>query len=273
MSDIGISVLMSVYARESPAYLRKAFESLQGQTSPATEIILVCDGHLGPELEAVISAFTSLLPLTVIRLPCNVGLPIALNAGLGHCTYEWVARFDTDDVCEPERFKLQREYIRQNPEVEVFGSSIAEFDSDETTPYAVRKVAAEHDAILRFAKRRSPLNHMTVVYRKQAVLAVGGYPRDHLYEDYGLWVKLLQAGHRFGNLDSPLVRARAGRSMAARRGGLAYLRAEIAAQTRFWRSGFINTREFAFNVCVRTAVRLAPVRVRAMLYRHLLRSR
>jgi glycosyltransferase involved in cell wall biosynthesis len=268
-----ISVLISVYAKESPEYLREALHSLVEQTVPANQIVLVCDGPLTPFLERVIDEFTILLPLTLVRLHKNVGLAYALNAGLPYCKYEWIARFDSDDLCEKLRFEMQLEFICNNPDVDVFGSNILEFETNSRTPHAIRQVKVTHEEILATARFRNPLNHMTVFFRKAIVLKADGYPHDALNEDYALWVKLMMSGCKFGNLSTPLVRARAGEKMVSRRGGFSYLLTELQMQRRLKRLGFISTRVFVFNISVRVVVRLVPNFLRRIIYTEFLRSR
>ena len=121
------SVLMSLYIKENPQYLRECFESLVAQTHPADEIVLVFDGAVTPELEAVVSEFETKLPLNLVKLPKNLGLGKALNEGLKHCSHDWVFRMDTDDICVPERFAKQVAFIEQHPDTIIFGGQIAEF--------------------------------------------------------------------------------------------------------------------------------------------------
>jgi glycosyltransferase involved in cell wall biosynthesis len=271
MDELQFSVLMAVYAKENPTYFRESLQSVAGQIYPATQVVVVCDGPLTPELDDVLASFESVLPLTIVRLEQNRGLAAALNEGLQHCRAAWIARFDSDDLCEPERLIAQRNYLLAHPEVDVIGSAILEFESEPQSPYAYRRVPTSHDDIARQAKRRNPLNHMTVAFRRQSIINVGGYPTDYLYEDYCLWVKLLVSGARFANIPDALVRARAGDSMINRRGGWSYVRSEIRAQTNFWRAGFLSTPQFVFNVGVRTAVRLAPAKLRRFIYHSTLR--
>lgn len=110
------SVLMSLYIKENPQYLRECFESLVAQTHPADEIVLVFDGAVTPELEAVVAEFETKLPLNLVKLPKNLGLGKALNEGLKHCSHDWVFRMDTDDICVPERFAKQVAFIEQHPD-------------------------------------------------------------------------------------------------------------------------------------------------------------
>ena len=101
------SVLMSIYHREQPEFLRQCLQSLCAQTLAADEVVLVYDGLLTPQLEAVAKGFQAALPLKIVRLAENVGLGRALNEGLAHCSHDWVFRMDGDDICLPERFAFQ----------------------------------------------------------------------------------------------------------------------------------------------------------------------
>lgn len=264
---------MSVYAKERPAYLALALQSLMNQTTPANQVVLVCDGPLTGDLDDVIDRFVEVLPLTLVRMPENRGLSHALNAGLPHCQYEWVARFDSDDLCERERFAKELAFAAAHPSVDVFGANIAEFSNDSTKPVAIRAVPTEHDKIANIARIRNPLNHVTVFFRKSVVQQAGGYPHYVQNEDYALWVELLRRGHRLANIPEVLVRVRAGREMVSRRGGLDYLLAELKLQNHFLRTGFIGPARYLFNVAVRIGIRLAPDWVRQKAYDSLLRTR
>ena len=179
---------------------------------------------------------------------------------------------DTDDICHPERFARQLAFVAAHPQLDVCGSQIDEFEHTPADAAHSRRVPCEHDEIARFAKSRNPINHMTVCYRKSAVLAAGNYQHAPLYEDYDLWVRMLLNGCRFANLPEVLVYARAGDEMYRRRGGWAYAKNELAMQWRFYRAGFLSTAQWAKNVLLRLPVRLLPNGVRQWVYRVLLRK-
>lgn len=272
MPTTPFSLLMSLYDKESPASLTCALISVKNQTLGPSEIILVIDGPIGGELEEVLDLFANCLPIKIVKLEKNVGLALALNAGLGHCTNELIARFDTDDWCTPERFNTQVLEMDKRPDIDVLGSWIAEFEDDPKILETVRTLPCIHDDITKFARSRNPMNHMTVIYRKSAVMKAGGYEHLDLMEDYWLWIRMIMQGSKFANLPVILVHARAGSSLFKRRGGLRYVKSEIKAQRLFRECGFINLNRLILNLILRLPPRLVPSTIRGFLYRYAFRS-
>jgi len=268
---LNFSLLMSVYTKDDPEHLSLAFKSILDSTVKPDEIVLVEDGPVGLSIEKVIEEFHSKLPVKIIKIPQNVGLGRALRTGLEHCDYEWVARFDSDDVCVATRFERQTVFIECNPQVDIVGSWISEFETDFDCSHAVKRNPAEHENIMHFAKSRNPFNHMTVMYKKSLVLAAGGYQDDYLYEDYALWVRMIQNGCITANIPEVLVHARTGNGMEVRRGGIKYVKSEVKAQYNFYKLGFISLTELAKNLAIRVPVRLVPGSVRKFIYRQTLR--
>ncbi|URL02754.1 glycosyltransferase [Avibacterium sp. 20-126] len=262
------SVLMSLYIKENPQYLRECLESLRAQTLPADEIVLVFDGAVTPELESAVQKFVNFLPLKLVKLPVNQGLGKALNEGLRHCTNEWVLRMDTDDICDPQRFEKQINFIKQHPETIIFGGQIAEFGTDIQDIVSYRNVPTEAKEIVDFTKMRSPFNHMTVAYQKAAVLAEGGY--QDIQEDYYLWINLVaKYPQNVANLPDILVYARVGNGMVSRRRGLAQAKCEWnlfklkrKVQLQSLISGFIV-------FLLRVLPRLLPVSLLKLVYKFL----
>ena len=223
---MNFSVLLSLYIKEKPEFLRECLESLKNQTLPATEIVMVYDGSITTELEEVVTQFITFLPIKIIRLPQNVGLGKALNEGLKHCSYNWVFRMDTDDICLPERFAKQVNFISQYPDVVLFSGHIAEFTEDKTIVISYRKVPIGNEKIKKYALSRSPFNHMAVAFLKDIIEEVGGYQHHLFLEDYNLWLRVIAKGYEVGNLGETLVLVRAGDSMVSRRRGKEYIKGE-----------------------------------------------
>jgi len=267
------SVLMSVYKNEKPDYLREALESVVQQTVMPNEIVIVKDGLLTEELDAVINEYSEKYPalFKIVSFEKNRGLGLALKNGVLACSYEHIARMDTDDICKPNRFEKQINYLKENPCTALLGAWIKEFSDDKNKPDTITKLPCGNQEIVEFAETRNPFRHMTVIFKKQVVLDSGNY-RDFLwFEDYDLWVRIIQKGYEVANLPEFLVDVRAGNDMFARRGGWKYLKQDLKFQRFLFNSRFINAFRFMRNVIVRSVVRLMPNCVRVCIYKNLLR--
>jgi hypothetical protein len=266
------SVLMPVYHKDHPVHFREALASLAPQLAHVDEVVLVKDGPLGAALEGALDSQRTLLPLKIVALPENRGLARALNAGLAQCRSAWVMRFDADDLCLPQRARLQDERLRADA-LDILGGQIEECDPATLAPTGRRLVPCEAAEIRRFLKRRNPFNHMTVCFRRDFIRALGGYPEIPLKEDYALWAKAIACGARVANLAQVLVRARAGSELVARRGGLRYARSELALQAFLWRQGVQPALSSLLVGSARAALFAAPLALRRLVYRRALRGR
>lgn len=267
------SVLMSIYKNEKPEYLRESLESILQNTVCPDEIVMVKDGPLTSELEAVLDEYqrkTGLFHFVIHSK--NLGLGLALGDGLVECRNELVARMDTDDICCGERFEKQLSFLNDNPDIAVVGSYMDEFQQDVSHPYSVIILPTDDKAIRRFAKRRNPLKHPTVMFRKTAVIQSGNYRHFLWIEDYDLCIRMLLAGYKMANIPEILVHCRADVKLYGRRGGLKYLKQDLKFQKFMLYSGFIGRKEYVVNCLGRSAVRLMPNALRAWVYRTFLRN-
>jgi len=131
VTNAGFSVLMSVYKKENPEFLKLALKSIwDDQILKPDEIVIVKDGPLTEDLNETLELFSIEKPVKLIQLDKNFGLGIALNRGLQECTYNIVARMDADDISKPNRFKTQFLKFESNPELDVIGAAIDEFEND-----------------------------------------------------------------------------------------------------------------------------------------------
>jgi glycosyltransferase involved in cell wall biosynthesis len=275
------SVLLPVYHGDDPEHLRRSFASVTtGQTLAPAEVVVVRDGPVGPGLAATLAELRSASPVPVplVELPRNVGLARALTAGLAECRYEVVARQDADDVSRPARFAAQVPLLAGSGArggLDIVGSAIEEFDSDDELDAAlagetvgmVRTPPLSASEISRAARFRSPFNHPSVVYRKSAVAAAGGYEDLPLLEDYWLFARMLAGGARARNVAEPLVLYRVGAGAYARRGGVRLLRSELELQRRMRGIGFTSVGQMVRNDVLRGGYRLVPEALRRGAYR------
>ncbi|HLT99048.1 MAG TPA: sugar transferase [Burkholderiaceae bacterium] len=261
-----LSVLMSVYKAENPAYLRIALESLKQQTRRADEVVLVEDGPLSDALHEVIEAFRDDLNIQSVVLPRNVGLAKALNAGLAHCRHELVARMDSDDISLPQRFEKQMAFMEAHPDIAASSASLEEFDENGQV-FSSRVLPATHEELVQFARRRSPLSHAVAIFRKSVVLSVGGYPLFKRSQDVALWSLLIVKGYKLANLPDVLFRVRAGAAFMTRN-GMRSLHHELAVIRYQRRIGFLTWSETLRNMGVRFVLASVPPGIKKELYAH-----
>lgn len=260
------SVLMSLYDKEKSAYLEECLESLANQTLQANEIVLVYDGPLNKSLTTVVDKWKSSLPIKIVPLKDNVGLGQALNEGIKHCTYDYIMRMDTDDICLPNRFELQTNFMKAHPDIDISGSCINEFIGNRNNIVSERKVPLSNDEIKKYARLKNPFNHMTVIFKKNSVQSVGGYQHHYLMEDYNLWLRMLGKGFKAGNLDVSLVLVRVGTDMLVRRRGLKYVSSEYKLAQIKRMTGFQNIFTSSYYFILRSVPRLLPLWVLKRIY-------
>jgi len=266
------SVLMSLYKKEHPEYLRLALDSMINQTVKPDEIVLVEDGPLTNELYAVVEEYKPHLQIVINEK--NLGLGLALNEGLKVCSNELVARMDTDDISKPDRCEKQLIFFQEHPETNILGGQIEEFI---TSPSEVvgKRIVPETDTELKdFMKKRCPFNHMTVMFKKTDVIKAGNYQDWYWNEDYYLWIRLALAGCTFANLPDILVYTRVGADMYQRRGGDKYFKSELGIQKLMLDKHMIGYGSYIINCGKRFIVeQLMSNKIRGWAFQNFARSK
>jgi glycosyltransferase involved in cell wall biosynthesis len=263
------ALLVSVYDGDRPDYVRRALRSaVADQTVRPDQVIIVRDGPVHAELASCLDEIMTncVSPVTFLPLEQNSGLGPALDRGLAASWYDVVARMDADDIAMPRRFEVQLPLIA---EADIVGAGLLEFIENTDQIVGQRVPPIDPGQIARYARMHDPFNHPTVVYRRQAVLAAGGYGDHPLMEDYALFARMIQGEARTVNVAEPLVFYRVGETAFRRRGGTALLRSELRLQREFLRSGFTSPAEYVRNVLIRGSYRLIPWWLRRAVYRPL----
>lgn len=264
------TVLMAVYKGDDSSLFSKALQSVFENTLPPKKVIVVADGILTVEIEAVLESFLHQKELLVIRSACNQGLAHALNMGLNSVKTEFTVRADSDDFNYPNRF--QKLLSKLEAGYDLVGSHIIEVDRFGNK-LAARNVPLNQEDITSFARKRNPFNHMAVGFRTKCVLSVGGYPKIHLKEDYALWVTLISNNYRVCNINEILVTATTGKDMYRRRGGFKYALAEIDIQIHLARSRLKSPLSAFLDGVLRSLIFLAPSSFREFVYINFLRTK
>lgn len=265
---------MSVYYKEKPEYLMRSLKSIwDEQVSKPFQIVLVEDGVLTEELYCVIKEWKSRLSekLKIVTIDKNIGLALALNEGLKHCECDIIARMDSDDISHPNRFEVQVDFMNKK-NVDVLGSWVYEFDDNEGCVRLHNSMPEHNNDIVDYAKKRNPIYHPSVMFKKKSVLEVGGYKNMLWFEDYFLWVRMMNNGSLFYNITQPLISVRSGVGLIKRRRGIEYAKKEYDFLTAVWQIGFLSNVQYTSNVISRLVIRMLPENMITKVYKYIRKS-
>ena len=263
------SVLMSLYKKEKPEYLKLVIDSMLNQTVPPDEIVMVEDGPLTDELYAVLDEYPM---LHRVKNETNLGLGLALNVGLKKCRNELVARMDTDDCSKLERCEKQLLRFAEKPYLAIVGSHIDEFVGDVSNVISQRIVPTTSKEIYDYAKRRSAFNHPAVMYSKTAVLDAGGYADLKRNQDVDLFGRMQFLGYRAENIDEALLWFRSSDELAKRRKSWQNTWSYIATIRKFWKMGYSSFVDYAMVGIAQIGMYIMPVKLQNFVYRKFLRK-
>ena len=265
------SIITSVYKNDKPEYVRMALDSmLIEQTIKPSEIVLVRDGLVPTDLDSLLDEYELRYPAIfhIIRLEQNGGLGNALKLGVEAAKYDIIARMDSDDICLPNRFELQLNYIIEHPETDIIGGQMTEFIGSSDNIVGTRVVPCTNEEIYEYMKNRCALNHVTVMFRKDAVLKAGNYQDWFWNEDYYLWIRMMISNCQFANLPETLVNVRSGADQYARRGGRKYYESEKGIKKLQLDNKMISNLEYYYFVAQRYIIQiLMPNWLRGWVFR------
>lgn len=262
------SLLMSVYNGVAAHQLSQCLASLKAQTRQPNQTVIVLDGPLSAPLNQLLQDYKNgqSHPVELVELETNQGLIAALNAGLKHCSGEWLIRMDADDISLPNRFETQLTTIESTSDLDVLGSAMLEFEDNPRRPLRLKPVQSNHSEIASSLPFRNPMNHPTTCIRKARLEAIGGYPQLPLLEDYLLWSQLLVDGARFQNIAEPLYLFRFDDGTLQRRGGKHNFSNEIWLRHWMFKQRLISYPRYCWFVLLQFVLRLAPLSVRRFLW-------
>lgn len=269
-----VSVVLATYGGDDPDALEEALDSILDQTLPPAEVVLVENGPVPSDIESVVETHRQEYPesVSVVEIASNRERGYARRVGVENANHELVAMMDSDDIAVPQRFEAQVKFLSSHPDIDAVGGYIAEFTDDPDDPHAIRRVPLTPEQVADEARFRSPINQMTVMARRDAILDAGNYRGVDPMEDYDLWARMLVNGSKLANIPQVLAKVRGGEAMYARRGGWKNAREDIRLQHQFFKMGFISLPVALVNICIRVPTRLLPNRLRAAIYSRFLRD-
>lgn len=266
------TVLMSVYANDSPLFLEEALESILNQSQLPNQLVIIQDGEISCNITEVIAIFSEKVPfiVDVIALPENHGLGFALSKGVIASLNEIIIRADADDISVNNRFEKLTSYLKENPDISIVGSYIAEFSGSSTNIVGKRNVPLSSKEISKFAKYRSPFNHPSVAFKRSEILKIGNYRSVRGVEDYDLWIRAVYYNLSMANIPESLVLMRVGEGMYSRRGGKGYLKSYILVKYSAYKLNVINFVQFLLGVLIMSIHVNLPIFFKKIIYTKLL---
>ena len=270
-SNNNYSVLMSVYHKEHPEYLKISIDSVMHQTIVPNDIVLVCDGPLTDELYECIDELKKTYKcLRTIQLETNSGLGKAMEIGIQEAKNSIVMRMDSDDICMPYRAELQLPLMEK---YDLVGGFISEFEGEPDNLIGIRPTPENSKAIIKFAKKRNPFNHPSVMFKKEEIIRCGNYVPLRYMEDYYLWIRFLLNNQKVYNVQKVLVNMRSGVEMRSRRGTKEAKQSIKFLRKYMYKNKFINLLSYMFGTTAQLGVLSLPLKIRVKLYKTLLRKK
>ena len=267
------SVLMSVYIKEKPEYLKRSIESILGQTICTDDFVIGKDGPITEELNKLLEEYASKYDyIHIYGYENNHGLGYALNYGINYCINELVARMDSDDISLPDRCEKELNLFHERPSLDIVGTDIYEFTEDEKCISGLKKMPVSQDEIKKYARRRNPFNHPTVMYKKSSVIKYGGYHEGERGEDIALFTKMVFEGCACANIDEPLLKYRAIADQFDRRTSKTDSDAVIRVIKNNYKKGYIGLSDYLYVAVVQAAGRFIPKSIGKTIYKKLFRA-
>lgn len=269
------SVLMSVYKKDNPLWLEEAIISILNQTVLTNDFVIVKDGPLTKELDNVLEKYKNQYSniIKLIQLEKNVGLGLALNQGVINCKNNLIARIDSDDISSPNRIEKQLQVFKENKDIAMVGTLAIEFKDDINNVCSYANFPEKSEDIIKYAKKRNPFCHPSVMFKKESIISAGNYQECYLCEDYDMWIRMIKNNEKFYNIQEYLHYWRVSDDFYKRRSGLKYLKSILSFFKRQYKNMFLSKKEYYSAVIIRTTVYLMPNSLRTFIYKNFLRKK
>ena len=266
------SVLLNIYAKDKPAWIKQALDSVLNNTIRPTEVVIMVDGPVGKDIQAVLDTVTKDKTVRILSHPVNIGRGAALGYAVPKCNYELIALMDADDVSRKDRFEKELALFKADDELSVVGGQVQEVDANTFEPRAARNVPLTHADIKRYLKTRMPFNNPTIMFKKSAVLNSGNFKAFGLVEDYYMWARVIAKGYKTANVPDIVVDMRVDPALYGRRGGWQYFHMNKMVFDEMKKLGLLSFKDYYYTLSVRFVVQvLMPNWLRSMFYKKALR--
>ena len=259
------SCVYPLYYGSKISEVKASFKSILNQTLKANEILIVFDGPVSIEIYNFIKKFKK-RNIRIIKFKKNLGLGKILRKVIKLAKYEIIVRADADDINKKKRFQYLINYFEKNSSIHVVSSHVKEIHKNKKL---IKKLPLNHSDIIKIKNFKNPINHPAVAFKKKAVLKCGGYENLPFFEDYFLWLKMIDKNYKFHNLDKTLVISKIEDDFYTRRSGIKYLRHYLFFLNKIKSKKYINTVEYIINFLLRTLIYILPKMFITSFYKYL----
>ena len=263
---------MSVYHKDNPNHLKSAIESILMQTHPTNDFVIVKDGPIGEELTNVLLSYEN-ENIRIIDININGGLGRALNIGISKCKNDLIARMDSDDISIANRMEIQVREFDKNPKLELIGSHMMEFESNEKIINSIKKVPISKENIIEYSKCRNPFNHPTVMYKKSVITKLGGYKETKRGEDLEFFLNVVYSEIEYKNINEYLLKYRANFNQYKRRKTINETKTIIKIYFKHYKLKNINIMNLFCVIILQSINLLIPSKIGYLLYKSVFRNK
>ena len=265
------SVILPLYINVQLKTFQKSFQSILNQTLKPNEIILILDGPIKDEIKKfILKKKKTNKSIKILTFNRNHGLGYVLNKAIKKCKYNIIARCDADDFSNKKRFQIQIDFLKKNKNIDVLGSNINEVNNSKIIS---RKFMVKEDyKIKKQLLFRNPINHSSVMFKKNKVLKSGNYQQVQYFEDYYMWFAMAKKNCNFRNLPSFLVSMSVDDDFYTRRSGLKYYKYYLNFILKIKKNFKTNTLIIMFNIILRLPMIFLHNKIIKILYSTILRN-
>jgi glycosyltransferase involved in cell wall biosynthesis len=202
-----LSIVMPVYNGEKT--VGRAIKSILNQSYNNFEFIIIDDCSQDQTLKILHDYQEKDQRIKILKNKTNLGIAASLNKGIIESKGEWIVRMDDDDISLPDRLKKQMDFLKNNPDVDIFGGKciFQDINGNEIKSYSPNYPPVTTKEIEKLFYHTCPLMHNTIFMNKQKIIDIGLYNKDFSgAEDYELWVRGWKNGLSIKNMNEYLVR-------------------------------------------------------------------
>jgi glycosyltransferase involved in cell wall biosynthesis len=265
MNEYKFTVILSIYYKTTLDEIKRALLSLKKQTLQPNEIIIVFDGPCSLSVRLYVEFFLKKFffkKFLILKSKFNLGIAYSYNLAIRHSRYNLVAIQDSDDISLSDRFKLQVKAFSNNKNLAVLGGYILEKSSNKNF---LKKVPIKFSSIKKYIFFKNPINHPTVMFKKNKLKLVNFYTHCQRMEDYYLWIKLISKNFIIQNIPFILVNSLVNQEFLIRRTSRNIIFSELKIQLLLLKNNKIYILAFPFIFSIKIIYHLMPIIIKRFI--------